>query len=222
MPYAWSFYALSESLDVVENRPGLEEALRAKLRVEISDTGRDASDGTRKAQLTQELEESSNVFIVFNDETLANPALLAYNGEKTAIETFLEWLKSSLGLIVTPIVLDPGSMLEVADAFTDKNQLYDTKLLFDIDTEAKNLSKMEIEIDRVSLQALSQINERVYSEGLKSYLYKETGMRLALLPLSWISLAGTARIGRSKITTVRADVRDSVLQAVLQSAQYQV
>ncbi|QLL31357.1 hypothetical protein HG536_0B02200 [Torulaspora globosa] len=217
MPYVWSFYTLSDSLDVVKSHAGLEEALRSTLRLEI----RDNNDVPWKAQLIQELEESSNIFILLDDDELRIPAILAYSGESTAIDTFTEWLKSSLGLIVTSIVLDASTMLQVADALTGKSQTYDTRLFFDIVTEAKNLTKMEMEIDKASLRSLSNSSGCSYSEGLVSFLYNETGMRLERLPLASISMAGNAKIWRNKITTIEADVQDGVLQVILKSAQYQ-
>lgn len=218
MPYVWSFYTLSDSIDVVESHPGLEEALRATLRLEI----RDKSDLPWRAQLVQELDESSNIFVLLKDDERRIPAVLAYSGESTAIGTFNEWLKSSLGLIVTPVVLDARAMLQVADALTGKSYMYDTRLFFEIDTEAKNLTKMEVEIDKGSLRTLSESSECSYSGGLASFLYNETGMRLERLPLALISMAGNAKIGRNKITTIEANLQDDVLQAILKSAQCQL
>ncbi|QLQ78870.1 hypothetical protein HG537_0B02180 [Torulaspora globosa] len=218
MSHIWFFYTLSGSVDVVKSHPSLEEALRGSLRLEI----RDDSDLPWRAQFIQDLNESSNVFILLNDDGLCIPTILAYSGESAAIGTFNEWVKSSLGLIVTPIVLDTITMLQVADALTERGNMYDTRLFFEFVTETKNLTKMEMEIDKSSLRALSHSSEGSYSDGLVSFLYNETGMRLERLPLSSISMSGNAKIGKNQITTMEADLQDDLLRVLLKSNQYQI
>lgn len=201
-----------------KGQKSLEEALHAELRLKSDDTH---GDGPRKIYLMQEVEDSANTFVVFTDDSLPTPAILAYSGERQAIEICKEWLKSHLGLIVIPVVLDPSSMLSVADSLA-LERFYDTRLVFDVVTEAKNLTKMEIEIDKNSLQSLAQPDKNLYSEQLTSYLDQETGMQLKRLPLSSIGLIGRAKVGKSQMTTGSAEIDDSVLQAILKSIQYHV
>lgn len=228
MPHVWSFYALNKCIYLEEHLPALEALLGTTLSLgtrQIKSHHQIDIAKYRRTDLEQDLEESVGYFALLCKEDFQVPTLLGYSGKSYPKDTILEWLKSELGVIIFPVNLNQESMIDIADAFMLRNErqlsnYYDTKFLFDIDTQNENLKKMDIEIDKESVKILSSSLSSPLNAAILPYIFQETGIQLTKLPLSMIVLTGLVKIKRDAIITATNMIEDKVLVTTLNSIQF--
>lgn len=214
MPHVWYFHALNESVDLKGNLGRLKEFLPGELTLDERD-----ANNARRTTLIQDRGESVSRLVLFNEKKLEIPTVLAFTGDRDLLAAVLEWLKSVIGVVMYRITLDQSMMLAIADAMCGGDRFYDSKFIFDVTTEDKNLTSMGIEVDKKSLRSLSAGQSRPYQESVVPYVYEETGLLLKKLPMASIALLGHARIAKDTVTTLEDDIEDKTLSTILESIQ---
>lgn len=217
MPHKWTFYALNKFISVdkllIET---LEDILDITLHCKIQIEGRPTNDDDDHTVTAKISGEPLKVYMTGN-KSFTMPMILAVTSElDSVIEQLIEALKDATGVIIWPIINEPTRMIAFAD-WCVWDQWYDTRLIFQ--SEDKMLNNYSIEISRYSCEKLCDGDSSigVYSNHVIPYIYSQTGMEVAKLPISYIILQSLMTITTSGVTTLQRRLKHDILLGLLKN-----
>ncbi|QLG70288.1 hypothetical protein HG535_0A02260 [Zygotorulaspora mrakii] len=228
MIHEWSFYVLDGSINWRTQLGSLERLLRSSIsignQVIYAEDSREGAKYVRK-RFEIESEELISFMELVENKNFRIPTILSFAGNEYIKDLILGWIRSECGVIILPIEFNGTFMIYVVDAIFYASTLhfsetYRTKLIYDVDTENKNLKKLELELDKDTLKTFTDMEKRsVFEKCIMPYIREETGLILEKLTLSMISLAGFARINKRGISTFANTLETEILLTLLQRSQ---
>ncbi|EJS44790.1 iml3p [Saccharomyces arboricola H-6] len=242
MPYTWKFFGINKHLSLEKGIPQLNQLLNLEVDFDVQTIQVPSGPGSASADNeytryelrldTSNLDEDTySKFIFLGNANMEVPMFLCHCGTNNRNEVVLKWLKAEYGVIIWAVSFDQTMMVKLADAsiihVTKENveqiTWFSSKFYFEPETQDKNLRQFNIEIPRESCEGLGfgcDNTTHPYGDAIVPYIYEQTGMAVARLPLSSIILAGHTKIMRESIVTSTRTLRNRVLAVVLQLIQF--
>ncbi|CCK68598.1 Iml3p KNAG_0B01510 [Huiozyma naganishii CBS 8797] len=226
MPILWNCYGFNKVVDIDPVVIGLWEVLLDSAILyhdDVLNVDGLAIDDQRDDDIVRRnitIEGPNFVFrLVFREDKMGPVSALCYAEDISLRDTWFNWLKNSLGIIIWPLSFNTDQMFSILDAqiVGNKGKLYDTKLIFqdnelddeETSQELKYLGKYSIEISKFSIgQLVGDNRESVYLKKVLPYLYEKTGFKVLELPIKHIILTNLITVRSANIVTQKLDVTD--------------